>query len=391
MDFQVSIVGGGVAGALLALSLGKSGIRTCLIDRGKPSVKLTNPLIGRTTSLNLFSIQALKEVGIWEDIYPQARVFDEIFVWDAEGSSSVQFNAFEIEKKELGVIVHNNIILQAIFNSLQNIPEVTLMEEESLAKIFEGQNTIDLTTESGKRISSEILIGADGSLSRVRDFSKIPIRKWSYDQLAIVSSVKTTKSIGSTAFQIFTDTGPIAFLPLVEGTNHASLIWSTDKSYGEKLLKLDKEALSKELRLKTEERFGEIDFCEDINSFPLHQLHAKKFYKERTILVGDSAHTIHPLAGQGLNLGIADVRELSHLLASLNRYGKSMFDKEVIQTYSKKREPESYKMIALMEAFKRGFGSESLLIRFGRNFAFDFANRATPIKRRLIKEAAGII
>ena len=99
MNFQVSIVGGGVAGALLALSLGKSGIRTCLIDRGKPSVKLTNPLIGRTTSLNLFSIQALKEAGIWEDIYPQARVFDEIFVWDAEGSSSVQFNAFEIERK----------------------------------------------------------------------------------------------------------------------------------------------------------------------------------------------------------------------------------------------------------------------------------------------------
>ena len=114
--------------------------------------------------------------------------------------------------------------------------------------------------------------------------------------------------------------------------------------------------------MKTEERFGEIDFCEDINSFPLHQLHAKKFYKERTILVGDSAHTIHPLAGQGLNLGIADVRELSHLLASLNRYGKSMFDKEVIQTsYSKKREPESYKMIALMEAFKKR-------IRFRKSF-----------------------
>ena len=365
MDFQVSIVGGGVTGALLALILGKSGISTCLIDKGKPSVKLSNPLQGRTTSLNLFSIETLKEAGIWEDIYPNARVFDEIFVWDAEGSSSVQFNAFEIDKKELGVIVHNNIILQAIFNSLQNLPEVTLIEEESLAKIFEDQNTIDLTTESGKKISSDILIGADGSLSRVRDLSKIPIRKWSYDQLAIVSSVKTTKPIGSIAFQIFTDTGPIAFLPLVEGTNHASLIWSTDKSYGEKLLKLDKEALSQELRLKTEERFGEIDFCEDINSFPLHQLHAKKFYKERTILVGDSAHTIHPLAGQGLNLGIADVRELSHLLASLNRNGKSLFDKEVIKTYSKKREPESYKMIALMEAFKRGFGSESLLIRFG--------------------------
>ena len=145
-----------------------------------------------------------------------------------------------------------------------------------------------------------------------------------------------------------------------------------------------------ELKLKTGGKFGEISCNEDINSFPLHQLHAKKFYKGRSILVGDSAHTIHPLAGQGLNLGIADVKEISELLTSANRYGRALYDEEILKSYSKRREPESYKMIALMEAFKRGFGSENIWMKLGRSFAFNFANNTKVLKQRLIKEAAGI-
>mgnify|MGYP003321899259 CR=1 FL=1 len=129
MNFQVTIVGGGVAGALLALYLGKARVNTCLIDKGQPSVKLLNPFFGRTTSLNLASINSLREAGVWETIEKNAQQFDEIYVWDAEGSSSVQFNAAEISRKDLGVIVHNNIILEAIFNELERTPEVKLIEE----------------------------------------------------------------------------------------------------------------------------------------------------------------------------------------------------------------------------------------------------------------------
>ena len=179
-------------------------------------------------------------------------------------------------------------------------------------------------------------------------------------------------------------------MPLAQGSNEASLIWSTDEEYGQKLLKLEKSSLMNELKLKTGGKFGEISCNEDINSFPLHQLHAKKFYKGRSILVGDSAHTIHPLAGQGLNLGIADVKEISELLTSANRYGRALYDEEILKSYSKRREPESYKMIALMEAFKRGFGSENIWMKLGRSFAFNFANNTKVLKQRLIKEAAGI-
>ena len=391
MNYQVTIVGGGVAGALLALYLGKARVNTCLIDKGKPSLKLANPFIGRTTSLNLSSINSLREAGIWETIEKNSQQFEEIYVWDAEGSSSVQFNAAEISRKDLGVIVHNNIILEAIFNELEKIPEIKLIEDDSLMDINHDPHKVEISTNAGLNIMSELLIGADGSLSKVRDLSQIPIRTWSYQQQALVASVVTEKSLNKTAFQIFTDTGPIALLPLAQGSNEASLIWSTDEEYGQKILKLERNLLMQELRLKTEDRFGEIICKEDIDSFPLHQLHAKKFYKGRSILVGDSAHTIHPLAGQGLNLGIADVKELSELLTSANRYGRALYDKEILRSYSKRREPESYKMIALMEAFKRGFGSENIWIKLGRSFAFDFANNTKALKQRLIKEAAGVI
>ena len=391
MNYQVTIVGGGVAGALLALYLGKARVNTCLIDKGKPSLKLANPFVGRTTSLNLSSINSLREAGIWETIEKNSQQFEEIYVWDAEGSSSVQFNAAEISRKDLGVIVHNNIILEAIFNELEKIPEIRLIEDDSLMDIKHDPHKVEISTHAGLNITSELLIGADGSLSKVRDLSQIPIRTWSYQQQALVASVVIEKSLNKTAFQIFTDTGPIALLPLAQGSNEASLIWSTDEEYGQKILKLERNLLMQELRLKTEDRFGEIICKEDIDSFPLHQLHAKKFYKGRSILVGDSAHTIHPLAGQGLNLGIADVKELSELLTSANRYGRALYDKEILRSYSKKREPESYKMIALMEAFKRGFGSENIWIKLGRSFAFDFANNTKVLKQRLIKEAAGVI
>ena len=391
MNYQVTIVGGGVAGALLALYLGKARVNTCLIDKGKPSLKLANPFVGRTTSLNLSSINSLREAGIWETIEKNSQQFEEIYVWDAEGSSSVQFNAAEISRKDLGVIVHNNIILEAIFNELEKIPEIRLIEDDSLMDIKHDPHKVEISTHAGLNIISELLIGADGSLSKVRDLSQIPIRTWSYQQQALVASVVTEKSLNKTAFQIFTDTGPIALLPLAQGSNEASLIWSTDEEYGQKILKLERNLLMQELRLKTEDRFGEIICKEDIDSFPLHQLHAKKFYKGRSILVGDSAHTIHPLAGQGLNLGIADVKEISELLTSANRYGRALYDEEILKSYSKRREPESYKMIALMEAFKRGFGSENIWMKLGRNFAFNFANNTKVLKQRLIKEAAGII
>ena len=187
MDYQVSIVGGGITGALLALYLGKAGIKVCLIDKNKPSESISNPAVGRTASLNLSSIETLKEAGVWNIIQQNSKTFDEIFVWDSEGSSSVQFKATEISRNNLGAIVHNNIILEALFKEVKKISDVHLIEEESVENLTDDRDGAVIITESGLKITSEIIVGADGSLSRIRDLSKMSIRTWSYHQLAIVN------------------------------------------------------------------------------------------------------------------------------------------------------------------------------------------------------------
>ena len=229
------------------------------------------------------------------------------------------------------------------------------------------------------------------SMSSIRSLSSIPIRTWSYEQTAIVTLLETEIPINKTAFQIFTSTGPIAILPvMVAGEDLASLIWSADKTYADKLLSLDPSEFLKELKLKTESKLGSFKIREEISSFPLHQLHAKEYFSNRAVLVGDSAHTIHPLAGQGLNLGLSDVIDLSERILLLRREGNDIADETMLKAYSDSRKKVNLRMTATMEAFKRGFGSKNPWIKLARNLAFDATNKSKFIKERFIKEAAGI-
>ena len=158
----------------------------------------------------------------------------------------------------------------------------------------------------------------------------------------------------------------------------------------ERLLTLEDSEFLEELRLKTEGKLGKFKIREAISSFPLHQLHAKEYFAERTVLVGDSAHTIHPLAGQGLNLGLSDVIDLSERILSLRREGRDIADQKMLKAYSNSREKVNLRMTVLMEAFKKGFGSKNPWVKLGRNIAFGFTNETKFLKKKFIKEAAGI-
>ena len=162
MNSQVTIIGGGVTGALLTLLLGKAGISVNLIDRGRPSIQLGDLHTGRTASLNLFSIETFRNAGIWNLIEPKAKLFDEIVVWDSEGSSSVNFKGAEISRSELGYIVHNNVILNALYSELAAIEDITIIENESVNSLNFDEQRVLVVTEAGKEFSSDLLVGADG-------------------------------------------------------------------------------------------------------------------------------------------------------------------------------------------------------------------------------------
>ena len=392
MKYEAIIVGGGVTGASLALLLGQAGMKICLLDKGSPSrVHQTDLFKGKTASLNLASIELFKKMGIWERVDQYSKEFTNIEVWDAEGSSAITFNAQDISESKLGKVAHNNNILSSIFNLLHKLSNIDILENESVLSINNGTESIEIKTDSGLDLTANLVVGSDGSMSSIRSLSSIPIRTWSYEQTAIVSLLESEIPINKTAYQIFTSTGPIALLPVtVGGEDLASLIWSADKVYAEKLLTLEDSEFLEELKLKTEGKLGHFKIREAISSFPLHQLHAKEYFSERTVLVGDSAHTIHPLAGQGLNLGLSDVIDLSERILSLRREGRDIADEQMLKAYSDSREKINLRMTALMEAFKRGFGSKNPWVKLGRNLAFSVANETKFLKKKFIKEAAGI-
>ena len=392
MKYEAIIVGGGVTGASLSLLLGQAGMKICLLDKGTPSsIKQDNFFRGKTASLNLASIDLFKKMGIWEKVSQTSKEFTNIEVWDSEGSSNITFDAKDILESRLGKVAHNNNLLRSIFDLLDELPNVDLFEHQSVLSLNEGVESTEVQTNSGLNLDAQLIVGSDGSMSSIRSLSSIPIRTWSYEQIAIVSLLESELSINNTAYQIFTSTGPIALLPVkVEGEELISLIWSADKLYADKLLSLESAEFLKELELKTEGKLGRFKVREKVSSFPLHQLHAKEYFSKRTVLIGDAAHTIHPLAGQGLNLGLADVIDLSERILLMRREGRDIADEKMLKAYSDSREKVNLRMVAMMEAFKRGFGSKNPWLKLGRSLAFSLTNETKFLKKKFIKEAAGI-
>ena len=392
MDSEITIVGAGIVGSSLARLLSKQGIKVTLIDRGSPlSIPKSSKLPDRTLALNLSSIDLFKELNIWNELNKRSTPFTRMFVWDSKGSSPLEFLAEEIKKKELGYVISNNTILKSLNKLIQDSPEINLRQQTELSGINVNEKEVSISLWGGEKINSKLIIGADGVNSTLRKKAKIKTRTWSYDQRAFVAELKTEKFHDYTAWQIFTPKGPIALLPfdLIEGSN-ISLVWSAEKDYAEKLQKLTKKEFVKELEEKTEQILGKIELKTEIRSFPLNQLHAKNYFSERIALVGDSAHSFHPLAGQGLNIGLSDVTSLSDVLIKARRRGVDIGSKRALKDYERSRKIPNLTMTAMMELFKEGFATSDPWVKLARNFAFNVTTKSSTLKKRVIKEAAGI-
>ncbi len=391
MDFEVVVIGAGVVGSSLALSLAKEGVDVCLIDKGTPEIK-EDISRGRTAALNLASQNILEKLGVKRGIQNYLTPFKNIYVWDSEGTSSLEFSSDEIGQPKLGDVVTNNAILSSIFLLLPNLKNLRFLSGDRLKTLDPQEESIKVCTEGGENISCKLVVGADGGLSSVRELSSINIRTWSYDQKALIANLKAEKSHSNTAYQVFTKNGPIALLPMQKDDEESlSLVWSADIDYAERLLDLDIPSFLNELERKTESVLGKLSLDGEMSSYPLHQLHAKDYYAQRVVLIGDAAHSMHPLAGQGLNLGLGDVEELASRILRSRRHGEDVGNDKMLSDYSKARKSINLRMMGFMEVFKQGFGSTNPWVRLGRNMAFGATQKAPELRKRFIKEAAGII
>jgi len=392
LDTEVTIIGAGVTGMTMAALLIKSNISVSLVDKRKELDFSEDELFsGRTAALNLFSRNIFEDLNLWEEMSSYATPFKEIRVWDASGSSKVKFEASEFNLQDLGSVISNNALSKLLSNSNKINPKFSFFGDSTLDSINETTNGIKIVLKEGKSLRSKLLIGADGGLSSVRNMTGIKIKSWSYNQKACVATLLTEKRHRNIARQVFTPSGPIALLPFNDKKiNRVSLVWSIDNESVDEIAALSRKDFSMLLESKVEGVLGKLSVVDEINYFPLNQLHVEKYFIGRVVVIGDAAHTIHPLAGQGLNLGIADAEALSRNLIIAKRQAKDLSSFKVLQMFNDERFMANMKMVGLMEIFKRGFQAKNPWIKFARNLVFNKTNQMDFLKKKFIKEATGI-
>lgn len=384
---DVVIVGGGMVGLSLALSLHQNGLQVAVIEAREMNYKHLNSdrVETRVSAINHTSKRLLEDLGVWNAIKSnRISPYYQMCVWDDVPSESITISAEEISEHSLGNIVENDVITQALITEISNTG-IEIFTNQKIEKIQKNGNT-ELVVLADKIIETSLIVGADGANSFVRDYFNFETKVKPYKHTAIVATLELEKQHNQTAYQRFYDKGVLAFLPL-ENPNKASIVWSVKTDYADFLMSLADEKFELELAKAINDTLGSVKLLSKRFSFELIQRHAKNYIKSNVVLVGDAAHTIHPLAGQGVNIGFKDVIALSKVVSEAFAKGRLIGHISTLDKYQRERKLDNTKMITLMKAFKEVFGSENDYIKKARRAGFEFVDKYNIVKSLLVKQA----
>ncbi|APQ12915.1 2-octaprenyl-3-methyl-6-methoxy-1,4-benzoquinol hydroxylase [Pseudomonas oryzihabitans] len=389
------IVGAGMVGSALALALADSGLSVVLLDRGplKPgAVESDLPFEPRVSALSLASQRILQRLGAWDGILARrVSPYQAMHVWDGSGTGAVHFDAASVHAEVLGHIVENRVVQDALLERLAEA-NVLLLPEARLELLRRSGDQWLVQLAGDRQIRAPLVVAADGATSAVRRLAGLETREWDYLHHAIVTSVRCAESHQRTAWQRFTDDGPLAFLPLDRGgdTQWCSIVWSCTPKQGERLMALDDAAFCQALGEAFEHRLGEVECSDTRLCIPLRQRHAKRYVEPGLALIGDAAHVIHPLAGQGVNLGFLDAAVLAEELRHAQARGEAIAEQRVLERYERRRMPHNLAMMAAMEGFQRLFQDDRLPLRWLRNAALKQVDRHFEAKALFVRRALGL-
>jgi 2-octaprenylphenol hydroxylase len=387
MKHDVAIVGAGMVGTTLAVALHRAGFDVALVEAGQPvHYDPKDDYDLRVSALSAASQRLLQRLAIWPAIAAgRISPYREMHVWDSTGHGLLHFDAAELGLPELGHIVENHLIQHAAWNALDT---VSVYCPARLAGLDLQADGYHLTLQGQNAIEARLVVGADGADSRVRDLVGIGTGGWAYEQRGIVCNVSTEKPHRHTAWQRFLPTGPLAFLPLADG--RCSIVWSADVAESEALMKLEDVAFRTRLDEAFGGELGAITGLSQRAAFPLRLLHADRYVQPHLALVGDAAHVIHPLAGQGVNLGLLDVAALVEVLSEAKSQDRDIGELRVLERYERWRRGDNLVMTAATDGLKRLFGSTNPVLKFVRNHGLGVVNATTPLKNLFIRQAMGL-
>lgn len=405
---DIMVVGGGMVGTALALGLAQQGWDVVLVEASPlatlqaaaPPATGVDDFEPRVSAISMASQRLLEGLGAWAEVAAGRHCpYQMMTVWDAEGTGRIEFDAAEMRAEALGTIVENRHIVRALFNALEASP-ATIISGVKVAGWqaggLEGEGgsaAPGIRLEDGQHVRARLIVAADGAQSRLRQFVGLPTREWDYDQQAIVATVRSKQVHQYTARQSFSSTGPLALLPLLadnDDEHFCSIVWSQDTLEARRLMALDDAAFKAELARAIELPEGSIEAISRRFAFPLRQRHAMDYTAPGFALIGDAAHSIHPLAGQGANLGYGDVAVLLDELKRARKRGLNPGDALVLGRYQRRRKAENLTMMVAMEGLKQLFGRDELPLRWLRNQGMNWLNQMAPLKNRLAAEAMGL-
>jgi 2-octaprenylphenol hydroxylase len=389
-QFDVIIIGAGIVGATAACALGGAGVRVALIE-ARPLVSDADDGVrdARVFAITRASQRIFESLGVWERIMARgAYPFRNMEVWDAGGTGVIHFDCADIGEPCLGHMIEPRIIHAALLEQLHSIAAITLFSPAQFTEITIDEAAVSVNLEDGSTVNAALIAAADGARSPLRERLGIPTRVHDYHQSSLVARVATESPHQSAARQRFLPGGPLAFLPMEE--NWSSIVWTLPTAEIEGVLGLEQDAFHAALGQAFDFRLGRIVDSERRESFPLTRLHAQHYVRERVALMGDAAHAIHPLAGQGVNLGLLDVAVLAEVVLAARSRGGDPGSLSVLRRYERWRRGDNLLMMSAMDGFNVLFGNELGPVRWLRNSGLSMMNAAGPAKYLLIRYAAGL-
>lgn len=389
--YDVIIAGGGIVGLSLANALKSSGLSIALVEQ-QPVSPLRAETDLRVSAINPASMAVFAAAEVAPESIARLCAFYEMQVWDSTGVGQIHFDAAESGLEALGYIIENSVLQHALLAGLSAADNVSLLCPEQITGV-RWQDDAQLNDEhlvelaSGKTLSAKLLVAADGVDSGLRTLAGIDYQRSSYQQQGIVCTVSTEQPHQHTAWQSFLPSGPLAFLPLASG--ECSIVWSMDDEQVADMLALDDADFCRTLERAFDYQLGAVTAVSQRRAFPLSHGHVEQYVKPGLALVGDAAHTIHPLAGQGANLGIMDAAVLANVIAEAKTAGRQWWALHTLRKYERARKGENRLMETAMSGFKQLFGNDNLWLSSLRNTGLVLADRLPLLKSLFMKHAMG--
>ena len=393
VDSDIIIVGGGLNGSLMAIAAANIGFSTIVLDSKDNEASVGDRFDGRSYALALSSVRLLKNLNIFKDIIDKSQPILDIKILDGklvQGPSqfSLHFDNNEIHDGPMGQMVEDRFIRKALFTKINKNEQIDYKFNSKVTEHEKQSGYISVTLDSGKKLDTKLLVGADGRNSELANRAEIKKSGWKYNQSALVCAIEHEADHNGVAWQYFMPSGPLAVLPMTG--KRSCIVWTEQNANAKAINLFDETRYTKILAARLGNFLGKFKIIGDRHTYPLELSIADQFIDERLALIGDAAHSVHPIAGQGLNAGFKDIAVLAHIIQDAHNRGEDLGSLGVLKRYEEWRRFDSAQLAYSTDLFNKLFSNENEALRLARNIGLKLLDSIPVAKRNIIKEAAGI-